>query len=374
MELSVNFNQSLILEWGWNVFFQTQLELRPLTDNEVVARIINQERDLYRIVYFTEHEALKASAQLTGKFRYEHEDINLEYPGVGDWVICRLHSDGTQALIHEVLERRSCFYRREPGQLQRAQVVAANVDQIFITISANQDFNIKRLDRYMSIAWESGASPLILLTKADLHPDIAGLVAEVEDKHVGVPVVAVSAFQPESLQPLRKLLAAGKTVVLLGSSGVGKSTLGNLLLETEAIRTQGIRQSDDKGKHTTTSRQLYALPEGALLIDTPGMRELGLLDHQDGFENLFEDILQLRQQCRFTDCQHQSEPGCAVQEALASGALSEEHWESYLTLAKELRHLQRKSDPAQARAERLKWKKITQDVRVRSQRKSRGQI
>lgn len=360
--------------WGWSAFFQAQLDLRASEANLFVARIINQERDLYRVVYFTPEQEVRATAQLSGRFRYEHENMNLEYPGVGDWVLCEPHSDGTQALIREVLERRSCFYRREPGKGARAQVVAANVDQIFIAMSANQDFNMKRLDRYMSIAWDSGASPCIVLTKADLHDDVPSLVAEVEEQHVGVPVLAVSALQPQSLEKLRQQLSAGKTYVLLGSSGVGKSTLGNLLLGREDLRTQDIRADDDKGKHTTTSRQLYPLPGGGLLIDTPGMRELGLLDHQDGFENLFEDILELGRNCRFNDCRHQSEPGCAIKAALEDGTLAEERWESYLTLEKELRHFQRRTDPEVARAERQKWKKISQDLRVRTRQKSRGEI
>nr|BFD63679.1 ribosome small subunit-dependent GTPase A [Bdellovibrio sp. HM001] len=370
----MNFNQSIILEWGWNVFFQTQLEMRPLASDEVVARIINQEREMYRVVYFTADGTEKAQAQLTGKFRYEHADINLEYPGVGDWVICKLHSDGTQALIHEVLERKSCFYRKEPGSGARAQVVAANVDTIFVTMSANQDFNLKRLDRYMSLAWESNASPVIVLTKADLCEDIASLLRAVESQHMGVPVHAVSALQPETVLGLNPYLVPGKSLVLLGSSGVGKSTLGNVLLEKEQLKTQGIRESDDKGKHTTTSRSLYQLPSGALLMDTPGMRELGLLDHREGFDSQFEDIVDLATQCRFSDCQHRTEPGCAILRALQNGELSTERWESFQNLDRELRYFQRKSDPEIAREERQKWKKISQDLRVRLKHKSRGEI
>lgn len=361
--------------WGWSAFFNAQLDLRPLKDGEVIARIINQERDLYRIIYFnhdnTEH---KAFAQLSGRFRFDHGESPLEFPGVGDWVICQPHSDGDEAIVHEVLQRRSCFYRKEAGTSLRAQVVAANVDVIFVAMSANQDFNLKRLDRYMSLAWESNASPVILLTKADLCEDIAVLIAEAEAHHVGVPVHAISATEPESLEPLKSYLQPGKSVVLLGSSGVGKSTLGNLLLEKEQLKTQDIRHDDDKGKHTTTSRSLYQLPSGALLMDTPGMRELGLLDHQAGFESLFEDVLELAAQCRFGDCQHHSEPGCAILAALESGDLPQERWESFQGLERELRHVQRKTDAEFARQERLKWKKISQTARVRSKLKSRGEI
>lgn len=360
--------------WGWSDFFQAQLDLSPKKSNLRVGRIINQERDLYRVICFINDQEIRAAAQLTGRFRYEHENINLEYPGVGDWVLCDLHSNQTQALIHEVLERRSCFYRREPGKKTRAQVVAANIDQILIAMSANRDFNMNRLDRYMSLAWESGASPNIILTKSDLHVDVATLVSEVEARHIGVPVLAVSAFDPESLSPLRTQMLSGKTFVLLGSSGVGKSTLGNLLLGQEYIRTQEVREDDDKGKHTTSSRQLYQLPMGALLIDTPGMRELGILDHQDGLDSLFEDIFELEALCRFKDCQHQSEPGCAITDALTNGRLSADHWKSYQQLEKELRYFQRKTDADMERADRQKWKKISQDLRVRTRQKSRGEF
>lgn len=363
----MSFN-SLPTQWGWSSFFQNQIN--PEQNDAVIARVLNQEKNLYQLVCFSSDQPVIVRGELKGKFRHEHGGKSMEYPGVGDWVLCQLHSDGTAALIDRVLERKSCFYRREPG-MSRAQVVAANVDVIFITMSANQDFNLKRLDRYMSIAWDSGAVPVILLNKADLCQDIDGLVAEVQEHHAGVLILPISAFDAQGVQTVRSHLKPGMTAVLLGSSGVGKSTLTNALLGAEVMTTQGIRSDDEKGRHTTTSRQLFLLPEGGLVMDTPGMRSLGLLDQQQGIESQFEDIVILMEQCRFSDCAHQSEPGCAVKRALQEGEISEERWESYEKLQREVLNEMRRKDPVARQQDIQKWKKISMQIRATKKLKGR---
>jgi ribosome biogenesis GTPase len=234
-------------------------------------------------------------------------------------------------------------------------VVAANLDTVFLVTSLNADFNLRRLERYLAAAWESGAEPAIVLTKADLCDDVERFVLEAESIAFGVPVHAVSAVTGRGLLELRGYLGPGRTAVLLGTSGVGKSTLVNALAGEELLATQEIREDDGRGRHTTSHRELVLLPGGGLILDTPGMRELGLWDAAAGVSDAFEDVEKLFADCRFADCAHESEPGCAVRRALADGTLDEVRWESYVKLQRELAHLDRKGDPRAMSAERKKW-------------------
>lgn len=353
-------------DWGWNAFFNTQVEISETDPSWKIARVINQEKNLYKLQVASSQTKL---AQLAGKFSYNNNNQALAYPAVGDWVLCQFSEQDDRALIQKVLDRKSCFYR---GTGTGDQVVATNVDVVFIVTSANDDFNLNRLDRYLAVAWDSGASPVIVLSKIDLCEDPEELLRDIEDRHIGVPVVAVTVTTESTVQELKKHLRPGATAVLMGSSGVGKSTLTNALLGQEIALTQGIREDDDKGKHTTTSRQLYRLPDGALLMDTPGMRSLALSDHTEGLEHQFEEIVRLESQCKFSDCRHENEPGCRILEALENEELDIEQWNSYQKLQKEVRSSLIRSDKVLMAQEQKKWKQISKDLRQKYNARKKG--
>ena len=254
-----------------------------------------------------------------------------QFPTVGDYVLLQYVPNGDSQIL-ATLPRRSVFSRREPGPIPREQAVAANFDWVFLLQSLNQDFNPRRLERYLALAWQSGGTPVILLTKADLAPDHREYRIRAEQAAPGVAVHAISARTGFGLEALTPYLQPGKTAVFLGSSGVGKSSLVNALAGEEWMSVGGIREADGKGRHTTTHRQLLRLPSGALLIDTPGMRELGLWEADRGLADAFSDVEQYLGRCRFSDCTHIREPGCAIRAALAAGALDPARWESWQKL------------------------------------------
>ena len=257
-----------------------------------------------------------------------------EFPTTGDYVMIHYIPDGDSQII-ETLPRRTCFSRREPGPIPRDQAVAANFDYVFIMQSLNMDFNPKRLERYLTLGWQSGATPVILLTKADLTDDYWDYLTEVERVAAGVNTHVVSAHTGYGLQRLNAYLQPGKTVVFLGSSGVGKSSLVNAIAGEEIMTVNGIREDDSKGRHTTTHRQLIRLKSGAMIIDTPGMRELGMWDVSEGLGNAFADVERYLGTCRFSDCRHETEPGCAIKAAIGRGELELSRWESYRKLKEE---------------------------------------
>ncbi len=290
-------------------------------------------------------------AELAGSLRH-HARSAEQLPAVGDFVALRPQGDDGSALIQAVLPRRAAFVRRAAGARAQPQVLAANVDTVFLVMGLDGDFNLRRVERSLVLAWDSGASPVLLLNKADLCPDVDARRAEVERSAPGVPVCVVAAKPGTGLEALGPWLVPGRTVVLLGSSGVGKSTLVNRLLGHERQRTRDvIENADQRGRHTTTHRELIALPGGALLIDTPGLRELQLWSDGAGLEAAFDDVSRVAAGCRFTDCGHGSEPGCAVLAAVAHGRLDAARLESYLKLAAELRALEIREDPLKRRAE-----------------------
>lgn len=267
---------------------------------------------------------------------YFGADAPPAFPTTGDFVACRWNDSG-DSLIVDTLPRRSYFARLNPTTRQQEQAVAANFDYVLVLSSLNQDFSAARLERYLTLAWQSGATPVVVLTKADLMGDHEAMLHEAQRVALGCDVVMISSREGTGLEALQKYTLPGKTLVLLGSSGVGKSTLINALAGRELLKTSAIRKDDDEGRHTTTHRQLVVLDSGAIFIDTPGMRELGMWDVSVGLGDAFGEIETLAQQCRFADCRHEREPGCAVCRALETGELDAARWESYQKLMKEAR-------------------------------------
>jgi ribosome biogenesis GTPase / thiamine phosphate phosphatase len=334
---------------GWSPFFADAFA--PYEPEGLIpGRVAVQERG--SVVLFTTDGTIHG---LVGRGRA---------PVAGDWVAAELVSGEDKARVRAVLPRRSRFARKEPW-LTEEQVVAANIDTVFLVTDCGRDFKPRRLERYLTAAWDSGADPVIVLTKSDLAPEVRETVAEAEAVAFGVPVHAVSSVTGAGLALLAPYLVSGRTVALLGSSGVGKSTLVNRLLGEDRLATADVRR-DGRGRHTTTNRQLVPLPGGALLLDTPGMRELQLWADDGALEESFGDVVELAGACRFSDCAHAGEPGCAVRAALHDGSLRRARWDSYRKLQRELRALAVKQDArlrSEARKERRRF--------ARSRRKSK---
>lgn len=325
----------------------------PCNDELVPARITEVHKDSFRAVC----KYGDAFARLKGTMIYESACAD-DYPAVGDFVMLKYSAAG-DSVIHRVLPRTSKFSRKRPGPIPDEQIVAANFDYVFIMMSLNQNFNIKRMERYLTAAWQSGGIPVVILTKSDLCENAEKYITDAQSEAIGVDIYAVSSVTRDGVDALSRYLKPEKTVVFLGSSGVGKSSLINAIAGTELMKVNEIREDDARGRHTTTHRQLIMLPCGAMLIDTPGMRELGMWDVSTGLGETFSDIEELSARCRFSDCKHQSEPGCAIKEALANGTLQPEHYLNYEKLKREARFLDRKDSNKARQEQKLAMKKLT---------------
>jgi len=354
---------------GWDDRFAATLAAEA--PGLVPGRILTEERGQY-LVATSDGEG---PASPSGRLRHDVDlDPAATWPAVGDWVALEPHApratvEGAAGapdehrLIQRVLSRRTAVIRRAPGDRNRpTQVLAANVDTVFLVTSMNADFNVRRLERYLTVAWESGAWPVVLLSKADLAADRDAFITEAASAAPGVDVVAVSAVTGEGLDTVRTYLGEGRTVVFTGSSGVGKSSLVNALAGAHVLGTAAIREDDARGRHTTTRRQLLRLA-GALLIDTPGLRELGVLDG-DGVSAAFDDVEELAATCRFSDCGHRSEPGCAIRAAVAHGQLDPARLDAWRKLEREAERAAMATNVLARRAERKKWSAISRSVDV----------
>jgi ribosome biogenesis GTPase len=349
--------------FGWTEFFEQHFQPHAEAGYDA-GRVLLEHKNFYRI-YTSRGEML---AEIAGKLRHEAQS-RIDLPAVGDWVVISAHVD--RPTIHAVLPRRSVFVRKTAGLRTEEQVVGTNIDTVFLVTALNQDFNLRRIERYLVVAWESGATPVIILSKADLCDDLAQRLTEVHTVAPGVAVHAISVVTQYGLEELACYFEQGRTVALLGSSGVGKSTLINHLIGREQQKVKEVREHDGRGRHATTHRELILLPNGGLVLDTPGMRELQLWDNHNGLNQAFEDIEALVNQCFFADCRHENEPRCAIRDALADDSLDTERYESYEKLQKELKYLVRKQDVRSAIIERKKWKKLTREATRRAHNKRR---
>lgn len=343
--------------YGWDDSRNQEISNFDNTDS-VPGRITSSSRGIYSVVTTSG----EARAELSGAFRYKTVS-NIEFPVVGDFVLMRKVAD--LFIVEKIMKRKSLLKRKAPGNSAEEQILASNLDYVFLVfgLDGGRSFNVRSIERLLTLVWDSGAAPVIILNKADLSEDPELYQAEAEAVSMGVPVIISSATSGLGLDGIRAVLGKGRTGLFIGRSGVGKSALTNALMEKDIIETGEVRLDDRKGRHTTTSRDMFLLPWGALLIDSPGIREIQLTGDVSSVSETFSDIKEAAANCRFNDCGHDSEPGCAVQEAIQTGFISEERYRSYQKHLNEINYQQRRGDMRLEMLEREKWKAIHKEYK-----------
>ncbi|MHC3126763.1 GTPase RsgA [Brevundimonas sp. GN22] len=337
----------MIDRYGWSEHFASAFDSKYAASGYIAGRVVLQQRGSYTVIT----EDGPVTARPTGRLLHEADDIG--QPCVGDWVALLMDEQAGIGTVQAILPRKSALVRRAIEDASRAsQIIAANVDVAFIVTSLNADMNVRRIERYLAAVRQSGAQPVVVLTKADLVDDAQPKIEEVAALDAAAPVLAVSSHTGAGLDAFLSMVKPGQTCVLIGSSGVGKSTLVNTLLDEDRMVTREVRETDDQGRHTTSHRELIVLPSGGMLIDTPGIREVGLIDTDEGVSEVFDDIEQLTTECRFSNCGHGTEPGCAVQAAIANGDLAKDRWEHFVKLTLESAGKKEKAERIAKEAER----------------------
>jgi ribosome biogenesis GTPase len=347
-------------KFGWNEYFEAYFS-EYASNGVLPARVAVERRNYYELY----SNIGKLTADKRGKLFYNSSSAE-DLPAVGDWVVIKDISSEKKAMIHAVLPRRTKFSRKKAGIVTEEQIIAANIDTVFILSSLNQELNLRRIERYLTLAWDNNVKPVIVLSKADLCDNMYEKLVVAQNNFTATDALVISALKGAGIEELYQYFEGNKTIAVLGSSGVGKSTLINTLLNRKKMRVTEIGLYKDKGKHTTTHRELAAVPGGGMIIDTPGMREIQLWEGSEGVSELFEDIEQLALECKFSDCKHDSEPGCAIKDALEKGEITQDRLKSYKKLLNEIGYFERKQNIRAKLNEKKRWKKITADAKKKS--------